>query len=242
MLKSKRLKALVSFRKLEVAKKVNKKKKRQVNDEESKGDTSNFEEETSTAIFPDYSGVIEEFEKMIQWKSVGSKKVPEPVPGLDEEFDQANAKVEKIKGRLETYIEKVRKEMKSRNVNYTTLSKRFRYEIEVPEDMAKKVSDDYINTSNVKGKKRYQTDELRALINELEEAEEKFKDALIPFLRSMFSKFYENKEIFTRAVQCAAELDCICALAIVSSNTDYGPMARPIIIEDNDDQPYIELR
>jgi tetratricopeptide (TPR) repeat protein len=36
--------------------------------------------------------------------------------------------------------------------------------------------------------------------NELEEAEEKFKDALIPFLRSMFTKFYENKEIFTRAV------------------------------------------
>ena len=38
------------------------------------------------------------------------------------------------------------------------------------------------------------------IINELEEAEEKFKDALIPFLRSMFTKFYENKEIFTRAV------------------------------------------
>jgi hypothetical protein len=38
------------------------------------------------------------------------------------------------------------------------------------------------------------------LINELEEDEDKFKDALIPFLRNMFSKFYESKEIFTRAV------------------------------------------
>jgi hypothetical protein len=43
---------------------LNKRKKRQVNDEESKGDTSNAEEESS-AIFPDYSSVIEEFEKMI---------------------------------------------------------------------------------------------------------------------------------------------------------------------------------
>jgi DNA mismatch repair ATPase MutS len=94
----------------------------------------------------------------------------------------------------------VRKELKCRNINYTTNSKRFRYEIEVPEDMVKKVSDEYINTSNVKGKKRYQSDDLRELINELEEAEEKFKDALIPFLRSMFLKFYENKEVFTRAV------------------------------------------
>lgn len=39
------------------------------------------------AIFPDFSNVIDEFEKMIQWKSVGSKKVPEPVKGLDEGFD-----------------------------------------------------------------------------------------------------------------------------------------------------------
>ena len=80
------------------------------------------------------------------------------------------------------------------------------------------------------------------MINELEEAEDKFKDALIPFLRNMFSKFYENKEILTRAVQCAAELDCLCALAVISSNTEYGPMSRPVIIEDNDDMPYIELR
>jgi DNA mismatch repair ATPase MutS len=71
----------------------------------------------------------------------------------------------------------------------------------VPEDMAKKMhSDDYINTSNVKGKKRYQTDELRGIINDLEDAEDKFKDALIPFLRTMFGKFYANKELFTRAI------------------------------------------
>lgn len=81
--------------------------------------------------------------------------MPEPVPGLDEEFDQVNARVDKIKEKLEKYIEKARKELKCRNINYATLSKRFRYEIEVPEDMAKKMSDDYINTSNVKGKKRY---------------------------------------------------------------------------------------
>ena len=82
--------------------KKNKKNKRKVEDEESKQDTT-FEEE-QTAIFPDYSSVIEEFENMIQWKSVGNKKVPEPVPGQDEEFDAANSRVEKIKEKLEAYI------------------------------------------------------------------------------------------------------------------------------------------
>ena len=159
------------------------------------------EKKEDAAIFPDFRPVIEEFEEMIQWKSVGTKKVPEPAPGQDEEFDRANGRVEKIKAQLEDYLEGIRKQLKSRNINFSTGSKRFRYEIEVPEDMAKKMSgDDYINTSNVKGKKRYQTDELRAVINELEEAEDKFKDALIPFLRTMFGKFYESKELFTRAI------------------------------------------
>ena len=42
---------------------------------------------------------------MIQWKSVGNKKVPEPIPGLDEDFDQANQAVEDIKTKLEEYLE-----------------------------------------------------------------------------------------------------------------------------------------
>jgi MutS family domain IV len=51
---------------------------------------------------------------MIQWKSVGTKKVPEPVKGLDEEFDEANQRVEAIKASLESYLEKVRKDLKCR--------------------------------------------------------------------------------------------------------------------------------
>lgn len=57
-----------------------------------------------------------------------------------------------------------------------------------------------MNTSNAKGRKRYQTDELRSMIERLEDAEEQFKDALVPFLREMFKKFYEHRSVFTRAV------------------------------------------
>jgi hypothetical protein len=63
VLKSKRLKALVQFKKPQAPQKVNKRQKRKVVDEESKEDTT-FEEEQH-AIFPDYSSVIEDFENMI---------------------------------------------------------------------------------------------------------------------------------------------------------------------------------
>ena len=68
------------------------------------------------------------------------------------------------------------------------------------------------------------------------------KNALIPFLKKIFGKFFESKELFTRAIECVAELDCLNALAIISSNTEYGPMTRPVILEKNGDEPYIELR
>jgi DNA mismatch repair ATPase MutS len=80
------------------------------------------------------------------------------------------------------------------------------------------------------------------IIHKLEEAEENLKDAMIPFLMKMFGKFFESRELFTRAIECVAELDCLSALAIISSNTEYGPMTRPVILEKNGDEPYIELR
>jgi hypothetical protein len=68
-LKSRRLKGLVTF---------------QSKKEEEKGDSF------GAALLPDFRAIIKEFEAMIQWKSVGNKKVPEPVKGLDEVFDEAN--------------------------------------------------------------------------------------------------------------------------------------------------------
>ena len=71
-----------------------------------------------------------------------------------------------MKAKLDKYLEKVQKAFKSKVITYTTMSKKFRYELEMPEDMHKLVdSDIYINTSNAKGRRRYQTDELRELIN-----------------------------------------------------------------------------
>jgi hypothetical protein len=45
--------------------------------------------------------------------------------------------------------------MKSKEISYATLSRRFRYEIEVPDELVKKVPDDFIKTTIVKGKVRF---------------------------------------------------------------------------------------
>eukprot|EP00347_Sterkiella_histriomuscorum_P017253 403350104 len=243
-LKSTRLRALVQFQTEEKKKqKIQQRKRKNSKAAQSEDEgTQGKNEQEEQSIFPDYRPILKEFEDMITWKTIGKKKIPEPIQGLDEEFDRANDKVERVKEKIEKHIEVVRKELKSSSINYSTGSMRFRYEIEVPEELTKKVPDHYTQTSTAKGRRRYQSDDLREMILQLEDAEEQFKDALVPFLREMFKKFYAHRQTFTRAVQCAAELDCLCALAIISSNEDQGPMTRPEIITDNDDMPYIELR
>ena len=61
------------------------------------------------------------------------------------------------------------------------------------------------------------------------DAEQNLKDALLPFIRSAFSKFFDHKEVFLKAVECLSELDCLAALASLATATKDGPMVRPVV-------------
>ena len=78
------------------------------------------------------------------------------------------------------------------------------------------------------------TETLREFIEELEEAEEVLKTSLIPFLRTMFHKFYEYRLMFSAAVNCFGELDCLCALSVVSQDQSGGPMCRPEVLASDE--------
>jgi DNA mismatch repair ATPase MutS len=54
------------------------------------------------------------------------------------------------------------------------------------------------------------------MIDELENAEEKLREAFNPFLSSLFAKFHEKKFIWDSLVNLIAELDCLVALSILS--------------------------
>ena len=59
----------------------------------------------------------------------------------------------------------------------------------------------------------------------------------------MFAKFYENRSIFSNAVSCIGELDCLCALADVSADDSFGPMCKPEILPRTaDGKKVLELK
>jgi len=68
------------------------------------------------------------------------------------------------------------------------------------------------------------------MTEEIQAAEEILKEALVPFLRAIFHRFYENRAIFSNAVSCISELDCLCTLADVSADDSFGPMCKPEVL------------
>ena len=104
---------------------------------------------------------------------------------------------------------------------------KFKYEIVIPQSV--KVDNTMFYQTQKKGKfVHYQTDELRDLITKLEDAEEDLNANLLPFIRTMFKKFYEQRTLFCNVVSCIAELDCLSSLAVVSSQKN---MCKPKVMD-----------
>ena len=84
-------------------------------------------------------------------------------------------------------------------------------------------------TSQRKGFERFHTQTLRDLVDRLEIAEEALKDAMIPFLCAIFTRFHEHKDMWDKILNVITEVDCLISLSIASGQQETS-MARPQLI------------
>lgn len=71
-----------------------------------------------------------------------------------------------------------------------------RYELEIPERTVKRKPDYYIFTSKKQGIERYVTKEIRKLVHNLEEAEQRLKDHLRSYTSFFFEEFRKKSKIW----------------------------------------------
>jgi DNA mismatch repair protein MSH6 len=165
-----------------------------------------------------YEQELAQFDKLIIWKRVmgTDKEIPEPQAGLDVAFDEANAKVNQIKFQLNDFLEEVRKDLKCRQIAFSHA--KFRFELEVPSELVKgnRKPAHLEFTSARKGFERFHTPEIKAYVEELERAEDVLKDAMVPFLCAIFTRFHEKKDMWSRLVSVLSEVDCLMSLAVAS--------------------------
>jgi len=55
-------------------------------------------------------------------------------------------------------------------------------------------------------------------LKEKEAAEDALKEAMGPFIQSMFARFHMKRRVWEQLIECVAELDCLMAFATFAAN------------------------
>ena len=173
------------------------------------------------------SDQIENFHGMFDRSKAAKEGTIEPQPGTDAEFDGANRAVTEVNEDFKTYLATQKREYGCNMIYFGTKPKR---QIEIKDNTNFEAPEDWHVTSRKKGSTRFHTPEIEAMLERLVSAETAMASARADTSRRLFARFASHQELWTAAIACAAQLDCILALAVASMSGDgRGAMCRPEI-------------
>jgi DNA mismatch repair protein MSH6 len=123
--------------------------------------------------------------------------------------------------RLDQYLKEQKKALNCSQIKYY-LPKKDPYQIEVPESAVKRGEPaEYELKSKKKGWKRYYTPFIVDLLAELETQKKLAEELKKDQLRKLFFKFDQLYHKWDEGLRCLSQLDCLIALAEISSGENY---------------------
>lgn len=158
--------------------------------------------------------------------------------GMDDEIDEILESMDKTKVQLNEYLQRQRKAFNTEKITFAC-NRKYRYQLEIPNELCEQIDecDEFFITARLKHVKRYLSSELTNLTTALSNDELMYKARISPLIRDMFERFYQNREHWSSAVKCIAEVDALCALAVVSNSAN---MVKPII-HPTVDAPFMKI-
>ncbi|XP_059696826.1 DNA mismatch repair protein Msh6 isoform X1 [Haemorhous mexicanus] len=192
--------------------------------------------------FPDLSAELTRWDTAFDHNQARKTGVITPKLGFDPDYDRALEDIKALEEDLRKYLEKQRKLLGSKSVQYWGTGKN-RYQMEIPESViSRNLPEEYELRSSRKGYKRYWTKEIEKMLAAMVNAEERRDAALKDCMRRLFYNFDKNSKDWQTAVECIAVLDVLMSLAHYSQGGD-GPLCRPVILLPTDNAPpFLELR
>lgn len=163
-----------------------------------------------------------------------------PGKGIDNEYDSIRKRIAEINEELNEYL-KIQEKKFGCRLQYVGKDKN-RFELEVPEKVAKKAGGEYQLEGQRKGKNaasRFTTEESRRLRKELMQAEDELNGVLKDLLRRMFERFSKEYEVWKKVVDCVSILDCLTSLTVYGQNQNQKCF--PEIVDNDDNGPIIEI-
>ncbi|VDK43707.1 unnamed protein product [Anisakis simplex] len=181
--------------------------------------------------FPDISSDLNHFREAFDHKKARDEAMIVPEKGVDREYDEVIENVNDCKRNLDVYLLTIRKRLGCTNIQYFGTG-RSRYQIEIPESIAKNLGNEFELKSSRKGYKRMVTDESIRLFEILVAAETKRDVIRHDLMRRVFADFDSRAARWTSVVERVAIFDVLISLARYSQSSGLE-MCRPEFVYDS---------
>lgn len=153
-----------------------------------------------------------------------------PKSGVDEEFDESNAKISQIEEKLSDLLREYKTEYKNSEICYKDSGKEI-YLIEVPIKLASKIPRDWQQMAATSKCKRYWSPEVKTLVKQLMELRELHKSICLNLKDKIYSNFDKSYDKCMKIVSTIGKIDCLVSLTRASEALGF-PVCRPEIVDN----------
>ncbi|XP_074603536.1 DNA mismatch repair protein Msh6 [Brevipalpus obovatus] len=191
--------------------------------------------------FPDVTDVLNEFDHSFDHSMAYKEGKIVPNKGIDKDHDSAVREIKDVERQLEEYRSKMSGKLGTK-VSYAHAGKN-RYQLEIPDAVAKKCGDEFNWIGSRKGFRRFHTDKIKSMLSELTSAEDKKEASLKDIMRKIFESFDSHFTNWSAIVKCIGIIDCMISLSKFCDHlVRYGDqVCRPFIEKGDNSRPFIKI-
>ncbi|CAK1354615.1 unnamed protein product [Cercospora beticola] len=192
------------------------------------------------SAMPDLAGALKHWADAFDRKKARDDSVFIPQPGVEEDYDESQERIDNVIAQLNQLLKKARKDLDSQAIKFTDNGKEI-YQLEVPIKVKGAIPKNWKQMSATKQCKRWYSPELESLVQDLKEAQEMHGQVERSLASRYFARFDEDYAIWLAATKIIAQLDCLISLAKASGSLG-SPSCRPEFVEDDNARSVLEFQ
>ncbi|EME48689.1 hypothetical protein DOTSEDRAFT_141977 [Dothistroma septosporum NZE10] len=183
---------------------------------------------------PDLDGALKHWKDAFDRTKAKEDGLFIPQPGVEEDFDESQERIDGIGKELQKLLQKARKDLGSSTIKFTDNGKEI-YQLEVPLKVQGNIPKHWKQMSATKQVKRWYFPELEGLVQDLKEAQEMHGQVIKALAGRFFARFDLDYAIWLAAAKIVAQLDCLISLAKASASMG-SPSCRPEFVDEDNAQ------